>query len=103
MIVCTLQFGHALQHLLTTVYGLREYSAGLSFVEWDAVFICDFFMENWLYETFMLQKISEHYKTKQPLPAEAIESIKRMRSSHLAGYKLCKELYLSHLDLELHS
>lgn len=40
-----LQFGHALQHLLTTV----EYSdiAGLSCVEWDAVFICDFFMENW--------------------------------------------------------
>jgi len=45
MIICTLQFGHALQHLLTTV----EYSdiAGLSFVEWDAVFVCDFFMENW--------------------------------------------------------
>lgn len=50
----------------------------------------------------MLQKISEHYETKQPLPVEAIESIKKMRS-HLAGYKLCKELYLSHLDLELHS
>ncbi|KAL0104928.1 hypothetical protein PUN28_016522 [Cardiocondyla obscurior] len=94
------KFGHALQHLLTTV----EYSdiAGLSFVEWDAVFICDYFMENWLYETFMLQKISEHYETKEPLPADAIESIKKMRS-HLAGYKLCKELYLSHLDLELHS
>ncbi|XP_011702529.1 PREDICTED: probable cytosolic oligopeptidase A [Wasmannia auropunctata] len=94
------KFGHALQHLLTTI----EYSdiAGLSFVEWDAVFICDFFMENWLYEPFMLQKISEHYETEEPLPAEAIESIKRTRS-HLAGYKLCKELYLSHLDLELHS
>lgn len=50
----------------------------------------------------MLQKISEHYKTKEPLPAEAIEGIKKIRS-HLAGYKLCKELYLSHLDLELHS
>lgn len=50
-IIYTLQFGHALQHLLTTV----EYSdiAGLSFVEWDAVFICDFFMENW-YKTILL-------------------------------------------------
>ncbi|XP_029164650.1 probable cytosolic oligopeptidase A [Nylanderia fulva] len=94
------KFGHALQHLLTTV----EYSdiAGLSFVEWDAVFICDFFMENWLYEPFVLQKISEHYETKQPLPTKAIEGIKKMRS-HFAGYKLCKELYLSHMDLELHS
>ncbi|XP_012225028.1 uncharacterized protein [Linepithema humile] len=94
------KFGHALQNLLTTV----EYSdvGGLSFVEWDAVFICDFFMENWLYEPFVLQKISQHYETKQPLSAETMESIKKMRS-HLAGYKLCKELYLSHLDLELHS
>ncbi|XP_032678054.1 probable cytosolic oligopeptidase A [Odontomachus brunneus] len=94
------KFGHALQHLLTTV----EYSdiAGLSFVEWDAVFICDFFMENWLYEPFMLRKISEHYETKQPLPAEIIENIKNMRS-YFAGYKLCKELYLSQMDLELHS
>lgn len=94
------KFGHALQHLLTTV----EYSdiAGLSFVEWDAVFICDYFMENWLYEPFMLQKISGHYETKQPLPIEIIEEIRKMRS-HFAGYKLCKELYLSHLDLELHS
>ncbi|XP_019889940.1 probable cytosolic oligopeptidase A isoform X2 [Ooceraea biroi] len=94
------KFGHALQHLLTTV----EYSdiSGLSFVEWDAVFICDYFMENWLYEPFMLQKISSHYETKQPLPLETIENIKRMRS-HLAGYKLCRELYLSQLDLELHS
>ncbi|XP_019696713.1 probable cytosolic oligopeptidase A [Harpegnathos saltator] len=94
------KFGHALQHLLTTV----EYSdiAGLSFVDWDAVFICDYFMENWLYEPFVLRKISEHYETKEPLPMEIVEDIKKMRS-HLAGYKLCKELYLSQLDLELHS
>ncbi|XP_014481859.1 PREDICTED: probable cytosolic oligopeptidase A isoform X2 [Dinoponera quadriceps] len=94
------KFGHALQYLLTTV----EYSdiSGLSNVEWDAVFICDFFLENWLYEPFMLRKISEHYETKQPLSAEIIENIKKMRS-HLAGYKLCKELYLSQMDLQLHS
>lgn len=55
-----------------------------------------------LYEPFMLQKISGHYETEQPLPVEVIEGIRKMRS-HFAGYKLCKELYLSHLDLELHS
>jgi len=48
ILLLLVQFGHALQHLLTTV----EYSDinGLSFVEWDAVFVCDYFMENW-YET----------------------------------------------------
>lgn len=60
-----------------------------------------FFIDR-LYEPFVLQKISSHYETMQPLPMEIIDNIKNMRS-HLAGYKLCKELYLSHLDLELHS
>lgn len=60
------------------------------------------YLINRLYEPFVLQKISQHYETKQPLPTETMESIKKIRS-HLAGYKLCKELYLSHLDLELHS
>lgn len=55
-----------------------------------------------LYEPFVLRRISEHYETKQPLPAEIIKNIKSMRS-HFAGYKLCKELYLSQMDLELHS
>lgn len=51
-----MQFGHGLQHLLTTV----EYSdvAGLSFVEWDAVFICDYFMENWYKTKFFSLKIN---------------------------------------------
>jgi len=55
-----------------------------------------------LYEPHVLQKISSHFETKQPLSPEIIDDIIKIRS-HLAGYKLCKELYLSQLDLQLHS
>lgn len=39
-----------LQHTLTAV----EYAeiAGLSFVEWDAIFISDYFFENWYIPDF---------------------------------------------------
>ncbi|CAK9815319.1 Probable cytosolic oligopeptidase A [Anthophora plagiata] len=94
------QFGHMLQHTLTTV----EYTdiAGFSFVEWDTIYISDYFLQNWLYEPSFLQGISCHQDTGEVIPLEIIEQIKQLKM-HLSGYYLCKELYLSHFDLELHS
>lgn len=94
------QFGHALHYLLTKV----EYTdiAGLSFVEWDALFISDYFLENWLYEPLFLQRISCHQITGESLPLNMIDKLKNAKT-HLSGYNLCKELYLSQFDLELYS
>ncbi|XP_053982476.1 uncharacterized protein LOC128878363 [Hylaeus volcanicus] len=94
------KFGHMLQHTLSTV----EYAeiSGLSFVEWDASFISDYFFENWLYEPSVLHKISCHQDTGEPLSTETIETLRNIKL-YLAGYKLCKELYLSRFDLELYS
>ncbi|CAL7941023.1 unnamed protein product [Xylocopa violacea] len=94
------QFGHMLQHTLTRV----EYAeiAGLSFTEWDAVFISDYFLENWLFEPWYLQKISCHLYSGEPLSLETIEILKKTKT-HLSGYTLCRELYLSQFDLELYS
>lgn len=49
--IFVIQFGHMLQHTLTKV----EYAevAGLTFVEWDAVFISDYFFENWYAINFL--------------------------------------------------
>ncbi|KAG7197017.1 hypothetical protein KM043_017552 [Ampulex compressa] len=93
------QFGHALKYLLTTI-NYAEVS-GFSFVEWDAVRIPDYFLAYWLYEPSILKQISGHYDTNEALPMVKIDTLIKMRS-HLAGYKLCKELYLSQMDLELH-
>lgn len=91
--------GNALQNVLTNVeYGDLSGSAN---VEWDAVNVSGNFMVNWLYEPVIIRSISGHYKTNEPLNDQQIESITRTRT-HMAGYKLCKELYLGRFDLELH-
>ncbi|KAK2577031.1 hypothetical protein KPH14_011990 [Odynerus spinipes] len=94
------KFGHALHHM-TTAADYADIS-GLSFVEWDAAFIYDYFLENWLYEPSTLLKISGHYETKSALPPEAIEVVEHSRLQ-LAGYNLCKELLFSRFDLEMYS
>lgn len=94
------KFGHALQHLLTrTTY---SEVAGLSNIEWDAVEVCGHVMSHWLYNSTVLHKISSHYETEDPLPRHMIESLQKSRQ-HMAGLDLCKEIYLSSLDLELYT
>src|SRR5262249_8180030 len=52
------EFGHGLQHMLTTVdYGL---AAGIRNVEWDAVELPSQFMENWCYHHDTLMGMSSH-------------------------------------------
>ncbi|KAI4497021.1 hypothetical protein M0802_007767 [Mischocyttarus mexicanus] len=94
------KFGHALHHMTATT----DYAdiSGLSYVEWDTAYIYDFFLENWLYESSTLQKISEHHETKDTLPAEAVKFIKNYRLQ-LAGYNLCTELFFSRFDLEAYA
>lgn len=93
------KFGHLLQYLLSQA-DYSEISGG-SFIEWDAVNIPDFFLSNWLYEPSVLQKISRHWNTNDPLPTKTIETIQNVKKC-LSGYTLCKKLYYSRLDLELH-
>ncbi|KAH0553580.1 probable cytosolic oligopeptidase A [Cotesia glomerata] len=93
------QVGHALQHLLTKV----DYSmvGGTNYVQWDAVEVNSNVFGNWLYEPEVLNSICRHHKTGESMPADQLESIHQMRR-HMAGYKLCKELYFGRLDLVLH-
>ncbi|XP_076757733.1 uncharacterized protein LOC143427457 [Xylocopa sonorina] len=94
------KFGHMLHHTLTRV----EYAeiAGISFTEWDAIFISDYFLEHWLFEPWYLQQMSCHLDTGEPLSLETIEILKKVKT-HLAGYTLCREMYLAQFDLELYS
>lgn len=94
------RFGHSLRHLLTRA----NYSevAGLSNVEWDAAEVCGQVMTHWLYDANTIRAISGHFSTDEPLSEDIVKNLQNIRG-HMAGYNLCKELYLSKLDLELHS
>lgn len=94
------RFGTALQQLLTEAHYSEV--AGNSCVEWDAVEVCGNVFGNIMYERDVLKQISEHVSTKEPLSDQLIDSIHAAKLN-LAGHKLCNELYLSALDLELYS
>lgn len=55
------EFGHGLQHMLTTVD--YDDAAGINGVEWDAVEIPSQFMENFCYHEPTIKAISSHVET----------------------------------------
>lgn len=93
------EFGHGLQHMLTTV---DEYEAsGIANVEWDAVELPSQFMENWVYERSVIDQISGHYLTGEKLPQALFEKIVAAKN-YMAASQMLRQLYFSLLDLELH-
>lgn len=93
------EFGHALQHVLTTVpYGLV---AGSGNIEWDAIEIPSLFMEKWCHHEATLRRMTAHVETGQPLPPELLEKLHAARTFH-AGSANLHQLRFALLDLELH-
>ena len=93
------EFGHGLQHMLTTVdEGL---AAGLSNIEWDAVELASHFMENWCFHPETLKGLARHYETNEPLPDEIIERLLATRTFR-EGSNTLRQVNFGLLDLELH-
>ncbi|XP_037805636.1 oligopeptidase A [Lucilia sericata] len=92
-------FGSAMQHLLTKARFTDL--AGLSNIEWDASQVSGYVMSNFLDNPTILKSISGHVDSDDPLPDDLAKNV-RLLKTHLGGYNLCQELYLSDLDIELH-
>ena len=93
------EFGHGLQHMLTTV----EYpsAAGINGVEWDAVELPSQFMENWCYHRATLLSLTRHVKTGEQLPDTLFEKLLAARTFR-AGSEMLRQIRLGLVDLELH-
>ncbi|MEZ6060177.1 MAG: M3 family metallopeptidase [Planctomycetaceae bacterium] len=94
------EFGHGLQHMLTTV-NFRD-AAGISGVEWDAVELPSQFMENWCYHRPTLLGMAVHYETGETLPDDMFEKICRART-YRAASQMLRQLQFGMTDMELHS
>ncbi|MBP48203.1 MAG: peptidase M3 [Myxococcales bacterium] len=93
------EFGHGLQHMLTTVdEGL---ASGIRNVEWDAVELPSQFMENWCYDKATMAQISGHVDTGHPLPDDIFERLRAARTFRAASAML-RQLDLALVDLALH-
>ncbi|MFP8881771.1 MAG: M3 family metallopeptidase [Myxococcota bacterium] len=94
------EFGHGLQHMLTTVD--EALAAGIRNVEWDAVELPSQFMENWCYDRETLMGLAVHYETGEPLPDELFDKITSART-YRAGSDTLRQVFFGLTDLEIHS
>ncbi len=94
------EFGHGLQHMLTTVDYVG--ASGISNVEWDAVELPSQFMENWCYHRPTLLSLGKHYATGEPLPEHYYQKLLAART-FMSGSGMLRQIHFSWLDLELHS
>eukprot|EP00455_Lapot_gusevi_P030511 TRINITY_DN3284_c0_g1_i1.p1 TRINITY_DN3284_c0_g1~~TRINITY_DN3284_c0_g1_i1.p1 ORF type:complete len:727 (-),score=136.06 TRINITY_DN3284_c0_g1_i1:25-2205(-) len=93
------EFGHAAQHMFTTVSGL---CAGLRGIEWDAIELPSQFMENFLYDYSTIRNISCHVRTGEPIPQPLFQKIRAAKSFRAASSML-RQLHFAITDMTLHS
>jgi oligopeptidase A len=94
------EFGHGLHHLLTRVD--FPSLAGINGVAWDAVELPSQFMENYAWHPEVLGRISGHYVSGAPLPAEVQQRLRATRSFH-AGLQMVRQLEFALFDFRLHA
>lgn len=94
------EFGHGLQHMLTTVN--YPDAAGITGVEWDAVELPSQFMENWCYHRPTLDKLARHYQTGEKLPDELYRKMLAAKTFR-AGSMMLRQLTFGMTDMQLHS
>ena len=94
------EFGHGLQHMLTTVD--IPQAAGINNVEWDAVELPSQFMENWCFDKKTLLNIAKHWETGEKLPEKEYEKLCQNRTFN-CGMSTLRQLHFAITDLRLHS
>ncbi len=91
--------GHGLHHLLTQVDELAV--SGIHGVEWDAVELPSQFMENFCWEWDVLQGMTAHVNTGEPLPRALYDKMIAAKNFQ-SGMQTVRQLEFSMFDLRLH-
>ena len=94
------EFGHGLQHMLTTVD--RPQAAGINGVEWDAVELPSQFMENWCYDRATLMGMARHWQSGEPMPEQEFRKLLAART-FMGGAATLRQVHFALVDLRLHS
>jgi oligopeptidase A len=94
------EFGHGLHHLLTQV-NERDVS-GISGVEWDAVELPSQFMENFCWEWDVLQGMTAHVETGEPLPRALFDKMLAAKNFQ-SGMQTLRQIEFSLFDMLLHT
>ena len=91
--------GHGLHHLLTRIDEL--WVSGISGVEWDAVELPSQFMENFCWEWDVLQGMTAHVDSGEPLPRALFDKMLAAKNFQ-SGMQTVRQLEFALFDLRLH-
>ncbi len=91
--------GHGLHHLLTR--GEELGVSGIHGVEWDAVELPSQFMENYCWEWEVLQGMTAHVDSGEPLPRSLYVKMLAARN-YQSGMMTARQLEFSLFDMRLH-
>ena len=92
--------GHGLHHLLTQVEDLAV--SGIHGVEWDAVELPSQFMENFCWEWSVLQDMTGHVDSGEPLPRALYDKMLAAKNFQ-SGLFTLRQLEFALFDLLIHS
>lgn len=92
--------GHALHALLSEVDepGVSAFAA----VEWDAIELPSQFMENFCWEWQVLQRLTAHIDTQEPLPKDLYDRMKAARNFQ-SGMQTVRQIEFSLFDIQVHN
>lgn len=93
------EFGHGLNQLLTRI-DIADVS-GINGVPWDAVELPSQFNENFAWQEEVLNFLSSHEVTKQPLPKDKLEALIRAKNFESA-LAMLRQLEFALFDFKLH-
>ena len=93
------EFGHGLHHLLTRVDEMSV--AGIRGVEWDAVELPSQFMENFAWEWDVVQRLSAHVDTGEPIPRALFDKMVAARNFQ-SGMQMLRQVEFALIDMRLH-
>jgi oligopeptidase A len=93
------EFGHGLHHMLTQVDEIGV--SGITGVEWDAVELPSQFMENFCWEWDVLQHLTAHAVSKEPLPRALFDKMLAAKNFQ-SGLQTLRQVELSLCDMRLH-
>jgi len=94
------EFGHGLHHMLTQV-NERDVS-GIGGVEWDAVELPSQFMENFCWEWDVLEHMTSHVDTGEPLPRALFDKMIAAKNFQ-SGMQTLRQIEFSLFDMLLHT
>ena len=93
------EFGHGLHHMLTQVDELGV--SGIAGVEWDAVELPSQFMENFCWEWDVLQHMTAHVDTSEPLPRALFDKMIAAKNFQ-SGLQTLRQVEFALFDMHLH-